>query len=98
LDSEWITELCLNDQIVPSRIFPKCDWELRSLTRNREALGKMRSSLKNRVHRDLASANIKLASVISDIFGKSGMHCLRGKLLWAQSTFPVIICRQDTST
>ena len=81
LDSEWIAELCLNDQIVPSRIFPKDEWELRMLTRNRESLGKMRSSLKNRIHRDLASANIKLASEITDIFGKSGMHCLRGKLL-----------------
>lgn len=32
------------------------------------------------MHRDLASANIKLASVITDIFGKSGMNCLIGKL------------------
>jgi len=81
LDSEWIAELCLNDQIVPSRIFHKDQWELRMLTRSRESLGKMRSSLKNKIHRDLASANVKLASVITDIFGKSGMHCLTGKLL-----------------
>lgn len=36
---------------------------------------------KNRIHRDFASANIKLVSVATDIFGKSGMHCLAGKLL-----------------
>jgi transposase len=81
LDSEWIAELCLNDQIAPSRIFPKEDWELRMLTRTREGLIKIRTNLKNRIHRDLASANIKLASVVTDIFGKSGMHCLIGKLL-----------------
>jgi transposase len=80
-DSEWIAELCLNDQIEPSRIFPKDSWELRMLTRTREGLVKTRTDYKNKIHRDLASANIKLASVVSDIFGKSGMHCLIGKLL-----------------
>ena len=32
IDSEWIAELCLNDQIAPSRIFPKEDLALRMLT------------------------------------------------------------------
>ena len=81
IDSEWIAELCLNDQIAPSRIFPKEDWALRMLTRTREGLVKTRTDYKNKVHRDLASANIKLASVVTDVFGKSGMHCLTGKLL-----------------
>jgi transposase len=81
IDSEWIAELCLNDQIAPSRIFPKADWALRMLTRTREGLVKTRTDYKNKVHRDLASANIKLASVVTDVFGKSGMHCLAGKLL-----------------
>lgn len=80
IDSEWIAELCLNDQIAPSRIFPEDDWALRMLTRTREGLVKTRTDYKNKVHRDLASANIKLASVVTDIFGKSGMHCLVGKL------------------
>lgn len=81
IDSEWIAELCLNDQIAPSRIFPKEDWALRMLTRTREGLVRTRTDYKNKVHRDLASANIKLASVVTDVFGKSGMHCLTGKLL-----------------
>jgi transposase len=81
IDSEWIAELCLNDQIAPSRIFPKEDWALRMLTRNREGLVKTRTDYKNKVHRDLASANIKLASVVTDVFGKSGMHCSICKLL-----------------
>ena len=37
-DSEWIAELCLNGMIEPSRIFPKEDRELRTLTRARESL------------------------------------------------------------
>jgi transposase len=79
-DSEWLAELCLKDLIVPSRIFPKEDRALRSLTRAREGLVKIRTQLKNRIHRDLSSSHIKLSSVVTDIFGKSGMHILRGLL------------------
>jgi hypothetical protein len=77
---EWLAELCLKDLIVPSRIFPKEDKVLRSLTRAREGLAKIRTQLKNRIQRDLSSSHIKLSSVVTDIFGKSGMHILRGLL------------------
>lgn len=80
IDSEWLAELCLKDLIVPSRIFPKDDWMLRNLTRAREGLVKIRTRLKNRIHRDLSSSHIKLSSLVTDIFGKSGMHILRGLL------------------
>jgi len=80
VDSNWIAQLCLKDMIEPSRIFPKADRELRRLTRARESLGKIRTQLKNSIHKDLDSSHIKLSSVISDIFGKSGMHILRGLL------------------
>jgi transposase len=80
IDSDWLAELCLKDLIVPSRIFPKEERALRSLTRAREGLVKIRTQLKNRIHRDLSSSHIKLSSVVTDIFGKSGMHILRGLL------------------
>ena len=79
-DSEWLAELCLKDLIVPSRIFPKDDWSAQNLTRAREGLVKIRTRLKNKIHRDLTSSHIKLSSVVTDIFGKSGMHILRGLL------------------
>ncbi len=75
-DSEWIAELCLNGMIEPSRIFPKDDRELRRLTRAREGYVKQMTQEKNKIHQSLDSACIKLASVISDIFGKSGMYLL----------------------
>ena len=77
-DSEWLAELCLNDMIGPSRIFPKEDRELRNLTRAREAYIRDLSKEKSRVHHVLESCSIKLSSVISDVFGKSGMHILNG--------------------
>lgn len=80
VDSDWLAELCLKDLIVPSRIFPKEDRVLRSLTRSREGLVKIRTRLKNKIHRDLSSSHIKLSSVVTDIFGKSGTHILRGLL------------------
>jgi transposase len=78
-DSEWIAQLCLNDMIDPSRIFPKGDRELRDLTRARESYIRDLTKLKNRVHQILDSGFIPISSVISDLFGKTGMyilHCL----------------------
>lgn len=80
LDSEWIAELCLKNLISPSRIFSGEDRELRALTRMRENYVKMKSQVKNRIHHELESACIKLSSVLSDIFGKSGIHIIRGLL------------------
>jgi transposase len=80
VDADWLAELCLKDLIVPSRIFPREDRILRNLTRAREGLVKIRTQLKNRIHRDLSSSHIKLSSTVTDIFGKSGMHILKGLL------------------
>jgi len=77
IDAQWIAELALNGLIKPSRIFPKEDRALRNLTRVRESLVHSRTRLKNRIHRVLESASIKLSSVIADIFGKSGQYILQ---------------------
>lgn len=80
LDSEWIAEICLKNLITPSRIFCKDHRELRSLTRTRENLIKVRTKIKNKVTHELEAASIKLSSVLSDIFGKSGRHIVNGLL------------------
>ncbi len=79
-DSEWLAELCLNGMIEPSRIFPKEDRELRTLTRARESLVNNNTQMKNRIHQALESSCIKMSSVLSDIFGKSGRYILDGLL------------------
>ena len=80
LDSEWIAEICLKNLISPSRIFCRNHRELRSLTRTRESLMKVRTKIKNRVTHELEAACIKLSSVLSDVFGKSGRHIVEGLL------------------
>ena len=77
-DSEWLAQLCLNGMIEPSRIFPKEDREIRTLTRARESLVNNSTQMKNRIHQALESSCIKISSVLSDIFGKSGRHIIDG--------------------
>jgi len=82
LDSEWLAELCLKNLISPSRIFTRDHRELRSLTRSRESLIKVRTKIKNWVTHELEAACIKLSSVLSDIFGKSGKTYRRWTSYW----------------
>jgi transposase len=79
-DSEWMAELCLNGMIKPSRIFPKDDRDLRSLTRARERYVNDTTREKNRIHKLLDSCNIRLSSVLSNMFGKVGRYVLEGLL------------------
>lgn len=80
LDSERIAIYCLNDLIKPSRIYPKDYRDLRAITRSREALVNVRSKVKNQIHQLLATCCIKLSSVISDSFGKSGRYIIESLL------------------
>jgi transposase len=76
IDSEWIAELCRNGQINPSRIFTKDARDLRNLTRARERYIDDKTRVKNRIHHILDSNCIRLSSMLSNIFGKSGRYIL----------------------
>lgn len=77
LDSEWIAELALNDLITPSRILSKDKRDIRALTRLREKLVKERTDHKNRAHKVLDSACIRIAAFFSDLFCISGLKILK---------------------
>ncbi len=77
LDSEWLAELLRHGLIRKSFIPPPSIRELRDLTRYRRKLVQSRSAERNRLQKLLETANIKLASVMSDVFGVSGMDMLR---------------------
>jgi len=80
IDAQWIAELALNGLIKPSRVFPKDAREIRELTRARERLVDQRTGCKAIVHDVFDAACIKLSSVITDIFGKSGRYLIEGIL------------------
>jgi transposase len=76
-DSEWIADLLRHGLIPPSFVPPRPLRTLRDLLRFRRALVEARSNCRNRILQVLESANIKLASVASDVFGVSGMAMLK---------------------
>ncbi|OPY26916.1 MAG: Transposase IS116/IS110/IS902 family protein [Methanocella sp. PtaU1.Bin125] len=80
IDSGWIAELCLNNQIVASRVFQGTDREFRWLTRHRENLVNNVTQCKNRIHKALQTSQVKLSSVLSDVFGMTGMMIVEGLL------------------
>lgn len=72
-DSIWITQLLLSGLLKGSFVPDQTIRELRFLHRHRRKLIGMRTAEKNRLQNILEDANIKLASVVSDVFGVSGI-------------------------
>jgi transposase len=75
-DAEWIAELLQYGLLKASFIPPVGQRELRELTRYRTTFVRERATLLNRVQKVLESANIKLASVASNVMGVSGRAIL----------------------
>ena len=75
-DAEWIAEL-LRCGLIKSSFVPKVEIrELRDLTRYRRKVVQQASAEKNRIHKILQDANIKITTDISDIFGDTGRKLL----------------------
>ncbi len=77
-DAEWIADLLQHGLLRASFIPPAPQRELRELTRYRTALLRERASEVNRIQKTLEGANIKLASVASDVLGMSGRAMIEG--------------------
>lgn len=75
-DAEWIAELLQHGLLRGSFVPERPQRELRELTRYRTSLVRERASEVNRLQKVLEGANIKLASVATDIMGASGRAML----------------------
>jgi transposase len=84
-DGWWLAHLLRHAMIHPSFIPPRVIRELRDLTRRRKRLLGNSTSERNRVQKILEDANVKLGSVLSDVFGASGQLMLDA-LLQGQAT------------
>src|SRR2546429_1345148 len=71
-DAEWIADLLCHGLLRSSFVPPKPIRELRDLTRYRRKLVESQTAERNRLLKLLETANIKLASVATDVFGVSG--------------------------
>lgn len=75
-DSQWLAHLLRHGMIRPSFIPPREVRELRDLTRRRKQLIGNAADERNRVQRVLQEANVQLGTVLSDVFGESGLDML----------------------
>ncbi|MEM3551194.1 MAG: transposase [Candidatus Bathyarchaeia archaeon] len=90
LDSQWLARVFRAGLVKPSYIPEKKIMELRSLTRLRVSLLEAQTAFKNGIHKILQLCNIRLASKLSNIFGKDGQTILNA-LMKGESTDKVIV-------
>jgi transposase len=84
-DAEWIAQLIRAGLIRKSYVPTKEIRTLRKFVRYRRSLVAGRTDERNRLHKLLESANIKLGAVASDVFGKSGWLMLKALVDGTQS-------------
>jgi transposase len=75
-DATWLAELLAHGLIRGSFVPPTAIQELRALTRTRKQLVRERTQHTQRIQKTLEDANVKIASVISDVLGTSGRAIL----------------------
>jgi transposase len=85
-DAEWIADLLRHGLLRGSYVPDRPQRELRELTRYRLSLVRERTAEANRLQKTLEGANIKLASVATDILGKSGRDILQALVAGAEDT------------
>src|SRR4051812_1275330 len=76
-DAEWLADLLRHGVLRGSYVPDRPQRELRELTRYRTSLVRERTAEANRLQKTLEGANIKLASVATDILGTSGRAMLQ---------------------
>jgi transposase len=79
-DCEWIADLLRHGLLKASFVPERPQRELRDLTRHRAQLVGERVRVANRIQKVLEDANIKLASVASDVLGASGRAMIQALL------------------
>jgi transposase len=84
LDAVWLCKLAERGMLRPSFIPPRPQRQLRDLTRYRRTLTQERTREKQRAEKLLEDAQIKLSSVISDIFGGASGRAMLAALITGQ--------------
>ena len=75
-DARWIAGQVRHDRIKASFVPPPEFRDARELARTRRQLVSNRTSIRNEIQRLLARSGITLGSIVSDVFGASGMDIL----------------------
>ena len=75
-DAEHLADLLRHNHVKPSYIPAEPVRQLRDLTRRRVQLTQDATRERNRVQKLLEQVNVKIGSVLTDVFGVSGLHML----------------------
>jgi transposase len=103
-DCQWIAQLLQCGLLKGSFIPPRAQRELRDLTRHRTQLVEEKTRTINRIQKVLEDANIKLASVASDVMGVSGRAMIptvdrrRDQPAQARRSGLAAVAREDSRT
>lgn len=79
-DAQWLAALARAGLLRPSFVPPAQFRELRLVARQRQKLGSMLSAEKNRLHKVLADAGIRLGVLVTDLHGTSARAMIRALL------------------
>ena len=79
-DAKWIADLFKHDLVASSFIPPLKIRQLRDMFRYRMKLTSILTSEKNRYQNCLTWSNLQIASVVSDVFGKSAQEIIQSVL------------------
>lgn len=90
-DAQWLATLARAGLVRPSFIPPAGIRYLRLIARQRQKLGGMLASEKNRLHKLLADAGIRLSVLVSDIHGQAGRAMVKA-LLEGKPLYQVLDC------
>lgn len=90
-DAQWLATLARAGLVRPSFIPPADIRYLRLIARQRQKLGGMLASEKNRLHKLLADAGIRLSVLVSDIHGQAGRAMVKA-LLEGKPLYQVLDC------
>jgi len=88
-DAEWICDLMRHGLLKPSFIPSRPQRELRVLVRYRISLTQERADEVNRIQKVLEGGNVKLASVVSNVLGKSGRAMLEAIVAGGYTTMEI---------
>lgn len=77
-DSTWLATICQFGLGSPSMIPPARFRRLRKVSRLRRQLVGDQARLKNRIHKVLDAAGIRIGGLLSDVFGVNGLRILEG--------------------
>ena len=79
-DSMWLSRICQFGLCAPSLVPPAQFRALRKVSRLRRQVVRERARVRNRIHKIIDAAGLRIGGILSDLFGVNGLRLLDGLL------------------